>query len=116
MSLAGAGAARLGGLLVGRAYGARRDRNVLFIWIDDLRPQLCYYGHSEIHNPYLPFCASKKYWDLYDRSKLEIPANDQLPNDVSRWPATNWGELRKYDAIPHRGPLSDEQALELIHG
>jgi len=79
MSLAGAGAARLGGLLVGRAYGARQDRNVLFIWIDDLRPQLGCYGHSEIHNPYLPFCASKKYWDLYDRSKLEIPGTINCP-------------------------------------
>ena len=66
--------------------------------------------------PHLPFCAPKKYWDLYDREKIEIPENDQLPEGAPRWAPTNWGELRKYDSIPPHGPLSERKALELIHG
>lgn len=66
--------------------------------------------------PHLPFCAPKKYWDLYDRKKMTLPENGELPDGMPRWSATNWGELRKYDAIPPHGPLSEQKALELIHG
>jgi iduronate 2-sulfatase len=66
--------------------------------------------------PHLPFCAPKKYWDLYDRDKLAVDVNDQLPEGLPQWSATNWGELRKYDAIPPHGPLSERRSLELVHG
>ena len=32
--------------------------------------------------PHLPFCAPKKYWDLYDPEKITLPENDYLPEDV----------------------------------
>ena len=69
-----------------------------------------------LSKPHLPFCAPKRYWDLYDPEKLTLPENDQLPEDVPGYAATNWGELRKYDAMPARGPLTEEQARHLIHG
>ena len=69
-----------------------------------------------LSKPHLPFCAPKRYWDLYDPEKLTLPENDRLPEDVPRYAATNWGELRKYDSIPAKGPLSEEQARHLIHG
>ena len=65
--------------------------------------------------PHLPFCAPKRYWDLYDADQFDIPENG-LPEDVPKWAATNWGELRKYDSVPAKGPLSEAKARELIHG
>jgi iduronate 2-sulfatase len=32
--------------------------------------------------PHLPFNAPKKYWDLYERSRVELPANPEAPSDV----------------------------------
>ena len=66
--------------------------------------------------PHLPFVAPKKYWDLYDKSKLTLADNPFAPKDVPQCALHNWGELRRYYGIPEEGPLSDEQALEMIHG
>jgi arylsulfatase A-like enzyme len=66
--------------------------------------------------PHLPFNCPKKYWDLYDRSEIRLPPNGQPPQGSPEYALTSWGELRNYDRIPAKGPLSEEQALELIHG
>jgi iduronate 2-sulfatase len=66
--------------------------------------------------PHLPFCAPKKYWDLYDRSAFTVPANQHAPIGAPSYAPTTWGELRNYSDIPATGPLSDTQARELIHG
>lgn len=34
--------------------------------------------------PHLPFYAPKKYWDLYDRDKIEIADNRQRPKDAPK--------------------------------
>ena len=68
-----------------------------------------------IVKPHLPFVAPKKYWDLYDKKDIVIPSKDEpegMP-DVSMVP---FGELRKYYGIPAKGLVSDEQAVNLIHG
>jgi len=66
--------------------------------------------------PHLPFVAPKKYWDLYDESAIQLPANDQAPKDAPSQATHNSGELRAYATIPPRGRLSDRQARKLIHG
>jgi len=66
--------------------------------------------------PHLPFCAPKKYWDLYDPSKIELPDNYFPQKNVPSYAPSTSGELRKYDGIPSKGPVSDEQALTMIHG
>ena len=66
--------------------------------------------------PHLPFNCPKKYWDLYDRNEIELPQPQQPPKGAPALAATNWGEMRTYAGIPKRGPVSKEQALELIHG
>jgi len=68
------------------------------------------------YKPHLPFLAPKKYWDLYDRAKIDLPENYHPPQDAPREALHNWGELRAYADIPHQGPLSDEMARTLIHG
>jgi len=66
--------------------------------------------------PHLPFVAPKKYYDLYRREDLKLAPNPLPPKDVPAMALTSWGELRNYKGIPKKGPLSDEMALDLIHG
>ena len=66
--------------------------------------------------PHLPFCAPKKYWDLYDRTSFTVPALRTAPEGAPKYAPSGWGELRQYSDIPDFGPSSDEQARTLIHG
>ena len=66
--------------------------------------------------PHLPFVAPKRYWDLYDREEISLPANSEIPKDAPKQAIHNSGELRNYTNIPDKGPISDEIARTLIHG
>jgi arylsulfatase A-like enzyme len=65
--------------------------------------------------PHLPFIAPKKYWDLYDRSKITLPYPDK-PKNAPDIAFTTWGELRSYSDIPDVGPCDEAKTRELIHG
>nr|WP_245234811.1 sulfatase [Tamlana crocina] len=65
--------------------------------------------------PHLPFNAPKKYWDLYDKSKFEIPSKDK-PVDMYNLALSKWGELKGYHGIPKEDPLNDDITRTLIHG
>ena len=66
--------------------------------------------------PHLPFCAPKKYWDMYDRSSFELPERRTPPDGAPEFAPTNWGELRQYSQIPESGDLPEELQRRLIHG
>ncbi len=66
--------------------------------------------------PHLPFIAPKKYWDLYDRTKIQLPDNYHVPENAPEESIHTSGELRSYAGIPAVGPVSDEAAVNLIHG
>jgi len=66
--------------------------------------------------PHLPFNCPKRYWDLYDRAEIRLPENRTPPKNAPEYALTSWGEMRSYHGIPASGPVSDEQALELIRG
>ncbi|WP_246200166.1 sulfatase [Maribacter luteus] len=66
--------------------------------------------------PHLPFNAPKKYWDLYDRSKIELPESYLQPESTPKEAFHNFGELRNYGNIPKQGDVPDDLAKELIHG
>ena len=68
------------------------------------------------HKPHLPFLAPRKYWDLYDSSKIDIPDNYWPPKNVPQIALHNSGELRNYAAIPPEGPVDRPTARKLIHG
>ncbi|AJR04470.1 sulfatase [Siansivirga zeaxanthinifaciens] len=66
--------------------------------------------------PHLPFAAPKKYWDLYDRDKIELPKSYVQPETTPKEAFHNFGELRQYENIPKKRDLPDALAKELIHG
>ena len=66
--------------------------------------------------PHLPFIAPTKYWNLYDRAAFALPSNMYPPENMPSFAGTNWGEMRSYSDIPKQGDVTEEQALELIHG
>lgn len=66
--------------------------------------------------PHLPFIAPKRYWDLYDHEKIQLPETYHRPENAPNVAIHNFGELRSYAGIPAAGPVSDETARNLIHG
>ncbi|GGD04644.1 sulfatase [Hyunsoonleella pacifica] len=65
--------------------------------------------------PHLPFIAPKKYWDMHDKSKFEIPSKEK-PEGMYRLALSKWGELKGYHGIPKEDPLNDDITRTLIHG
>ena len=65
--------------------------------------------------PHLPFVAPKKYWDMYEENSIDIPDRN-VPEAMSSYALVDFGELRKYHAIPKEGTLDDALSKSLIHG
>lgn len=70
-----------------------------------------------IVKPHLPFNAPKRYWDMYDRQKIDVPENYRM--DRGGFPLQafhSWRELRFYKDIPNQGSIADDEiARTLIH-
>jgi iduronate 2-sulfatase len=66
--------------------------------------------------PHLPFCAPKKYWDLYDPAAFELPSVSTPPQGAPEFAPTSWGELRQYRDMPKSGLIDEATGLRLIHG
>jgi iduronate 2-sulfatase len=66
--------------------------------------------------PHLPFCAPKKYWDLYDRGAFELPDRRSPPDGAPSYAPQFGGELRQYAGIPEKGDLPEDLQRTLIHG
>ena len=62
--------------------------------------------------PHLPFNAPKKYWDLYDRSKIQRPECPDWPQNTPRIAWHNSRELLGSKPVK----LSADDELELRHG
>jgi len=66
------------------------------------------------YRPHMPWTAPKKYWDLYDRAHIRLPANFSAADDGL--PRYDWDEMRRYGDAPERGPMAVDKAREAIHG
>lgn len=66
--------------------------------------------------PHLPFNAPAVYWDMYDSTKIGLPASYQRPETTPDRAFHNFGELRHYARVPKEGALSEGLARQLIHG
>ncbi len=65
--------------------------------------------------PHLPFVAPKKYWDLYDPTKIQLAPNSYRPKEAPDYAILPGGELRNYHGIPE-GHVPDDLARQLKHG
>lgn len=68
-----------------------------------------------IAKPHLPFVVPEKYWDMYNPESIKIPSTEK-PEGHPKFGFSGWGELRKYHGIPKKGRVTNEQAVNLIHG
>jgi len=66
--------------------------------------------------PHLPFCAPKKYWDLYDPAMLPTPKNQSPPVDAPQVALKRGGEIVAYKPVPENGEIDSKLQRQLIHG
>ena len=66
--------------------------------------------------PHLPFCAPRKYWELYDANDLPLAEYTRPPQGAPSYAGKTLGELNQYKPIPETPPLGDEMTRTLIHG
>ena len=67
--------------------------------------------------PHLPFCAPKKYWDLYDPSSLPMPEYEGFPQDAPQWATKRKGEITQFFPVPEdHTDYPEELKRNLIHG
>jgi iduronate 2-sulfatase len=66
------------------------------------------------YRPHMPLTAPKKYWDMYDRTQIKLPADFRQPDDGI--PRYDWDEVRRYGDCPWKGPMPEAKAKEIVHG
>ena len=70
--------------------------------------------------PHLPFNAPQKYWDLYDRNKIEVEQFQELIPNTPEFIYHSFGELRAYNDIDNNFSLKNkipiDKQKELLHG
>lgn len=74
--------------------------------------------------PHLPFCAPKKYWDMYERDNMPLAEYRKKAEGSPDFAYHKCGELQSYSDIPELISFSDidnvvlpeDKQRELIHG
>jgi iduronate 2-sulfatase len=68
--------------------------------------------------PHLPFTAPKKYWDLYDESKIKLTDSPDIPENVNEASLHGSHEFNQYQVGEKASlakPVSDDYARKLRH-
>ena len=64
--------------------------------------------------PHLPFNAPKKFWDLYQESKIKLATNRFQPKNSPNISMHTYGELRKYIDIPENKDIGISDSIQRI--
>jgi iduronate 2-sulfatase len=67
------------------------------------------------HKPHLNFVAPKRYWDLYDPTKIPLATQAEGPENGAEMGLHASFELRVRHGIPKTGPISPQLATTLRH-
>lgn len=62
--------------------------------------------------PHLPFCAPKKYWDMYDREAMPVAEFQEMSTDPVEYAYHNSLELKGYSDIPPFESFVDTKHLD----
>lgn len=62
--------------------------------------------------PHLPFCAPKKYWDLYDRDRMPVAEFQDMASDDIEYAYHNSLEIKGYSDIPPFESFMDTRHLD----
>lgn len=62
--------------------------------------------------PHLPFCAPKKYWDMYDRESMPVAEFQEMSTDPVEYAYHNSLELKGYSDIPPFESFVDTKHLD----
>ncbi len=66
------------------------------------------------YRPHMPLTAPRKYWEMYPRESVRLPADFRMPGDgISRY---DWDEVRRYGDCPWEGPMPEDKAREIVRG
>jgi len=101
---------------------AYADGRVAAHAIDRLRvlaknPEQPFFMALGFARPHLPFCAPKKYWDLYDPEEMPLPEYIFNPIGTPVWAVKKQGEINQFKPVPADGsPFSVELKRQLIQG
>ncbi len=66
--------------------------------------------------PHLPFCAPRKYWELYERAQIPPRDSHGHPRGAPEVALRSWKELEGYTDISNDGRIPDAKVAELRHG
>ena len=79
------------------------------------KPDKPFFLGMGMKKPHLDWLAPKKYWELYDPSKIELAKQITAPENGATMGLHPSFELRARFGIPKKGPINDEMARTLKH-
>ncbi|MEN8773081.1 MAG: sulfatase [Akkermansiaceae bacterium] len=65
--------------------------------------------------PHSPYIAPEKYFDLYDREKIQLAKTTQWPEGAPKFAGHGSGEKRRYTDQPKKGAFTDANQRETRH-
>lgn len=101
------------------AYGDGRVANQAISRFRELKknPDKPFFMAVGFARPHLPFCAPKKYWDMYDPSKLPMPQYEKDPENAPNVAVKRGGEIDQFKPVPAgKYVFADSLTRKLIHG
>ncbi len=83
--------------------------------MQEKNPEKPFFLGVGMKKPHLDWLAPKKYWDLYDTTKIKLTQQKKGPIKGAAMGLHPSFELRARYGIPKKGPINDQLAITLKH-